>query len=271
MINFENGNDSEIPSFAAAEIKNALLSMRRGSAPGKDGARYEDIKKKWEQVKNDVEDIFNIVLYYKRVPRGWKHELVRRVPKKNYDPDDLSTLRDISLLPCLYKLFIKCLLERIKSTVINNSISYWQRAYIEKRDRHELIFCMKTATDDFKHRSSKFNACFIDFKDPFGSSDRRFLINSLLESGIEHTYCRIIADIYEDSHIEVICGEGLSKEFLRTVGCKTGDPGSPIYFIIGLNRLLRRVLDSALLDLNISNERRLTPIPLAAFADDVAL
>ena len=103
--------------------------------------------------------------------------------------------------------------------------------------------------------SSKFYVCFIDFKDAFGSLDHHFLINSLLESGIEHTYCRIIADIYEDSHIEVICGEGLSKEILRTVGCKTGDPGSPIYFIIGLNRLLRGVLDSALLVLNISNER----------------
>ena len=54
VINFENGNDSEIPSFTAAEIKNVLLSVRRGSALGKDSVRYEDIKKKWEQVKNDV-------------------------------------------------------------------------------------------------------------------------------------------------------------------------------------------------------------------------
>ena len=130
---------------------------------------------------------------------------------------------------------------------------------------------MKTATDDFKHRSSKFYACFIVFKDAFRSLDHRFLINLLLESGIEHTYCRIIADIYEDLHIEVICGDGLLKELLRTVVCKTGDPGSPIYFIIGLNRILWGVLDSALLELNISNERQLTPIPLAAFADDVAL
>ena len=106
VIDFENGNDREIPLFTAGEIKNVLLSMHRGSEPGKNDARYENIKKKWEQVKNDVKDIFNIVLYYKRVPRGWKHKLVRRIPKKT-DPDDLSTLRDISLLPCLYKLFIK--------------------------------------------------------------------------------------------------------------------------------------------------------------------
>ena len=113
---------------------------------------------------------------------------------------------------------------------------------------------MKTAMDGFKHRSSKFYDCFIDFKDAFRSLDHRFLINSLPESSIKHTYCRIIADIYKDSHTEVICGEGLLKEFLCTVGCKTGDPSSPIYFIIGLNRLLQGVLDSALLELNISNE-----------------
>ena len=76
VINFENGNDSEIPSFTAGEIKNVLVSMHRGSALGKDGAQYEDIKKKWEQVKNDVKDIFNKVMCYKRMPRGWKHKLI---------------------------------------------------------------------------------------------------------------------------------------------------------------------------------------------------
>ena len=79
---------------------------------------------------------------------------------------------------------------------------------------------MKTAIDDFKHRSSKFYACFIDFKDAFGSLDHCFLINSLLESGIEHTHWRIIADIYEDSHIAVTCGEGLSKDFYIQRGKK---------------------------------------------------
>ena len=54
VINVENGNNSEIPSFTAGDLKNVLVSMLRGSAPGKDGAQYENIIKKWEQVKNDV-------------------------------------------------------------------------------------------------------------------------------------------------------------------------------------------------------------------------
>ena len=45
VINSKNENDSEIPLFTAGEIKNVLLSMGRGSAPGKDGTRYEDIKR----------------------------------------------------------------------------------------------------------------------------------------------------------------------------------------------------------------------------------
>ena len=105
-----------------------------------------------------------------------------------------TTLRDISLLPCLYKVFIKCIVERIKSTIIENTVGYWQRAYISKRDRQELIFCLKTAIDDFRHSKSRFYALFVDFRDAFGSISQESLIKSLLECGIEQTYCYIIAD-----------------------------------------------------------------------------
>ena len=52
--------------------------------------------------------------------------------------------------------------------------------------------------------------------------------------GIEETYCEIVLDIYQDSHFEVLCDEGLSKEFALKTGCKTGDPASPIFFILGI-------------------------------------
>ena len=163
----------------------------------------------------------------RRVPRDWTHALIKRIPKKNYDPKDLATQRDISLLPCLYKVFIKCLVEHIKSTIIENTIRYWQQAYISKRDRQVLIFCLKTAIDDFRYSNLRFYALFVDFRDAFGSISQESLIKSLLECGIEQTYCYIIVDIYQNSHFEVLCDEGLSKEFKLTIGEKTWDPGSP--------------------------------------------
>ena len=122
---------------------------------------------------------------------------------------------------------MKATVSRILPRVRENILGYWQRAYLEKRDPQDLIFCLKTAIDDFRRQSSKFYALFIDFCDAFGSLKQSHMIKRLVECGIEETYCRITADIYQDSHFEGICDQGISKEFNLNIGCKTGEPASP--------------------------------------------
>ena len=126
----------------------------------------------------------------------------------------MSSLRDISLLPTVYKIFAKCLVNRLLPIIVETAVHFWQRAYIKERDHQELIFCLKTAIDDFKHRSSKFYTLFVDFRDAFGSLDQNDLIRTLLEVGINKDHCLLIADIYQESHFQVICGNELSKEYL---------------------------------------------------------
>ena len=117
---------------------------------------------------------------------------------------------------------MKAIVNRILPRIRENIFGYWQRAYLEKRDRQDLIFCLKTAIDDFRHQSSKFYAPFIALK-------QSHMIKRLVECGIEETYCRIIADTYQDSHFEVICDQSISKKFNLNMGYKTGDPASPIF------------------------------------------
>ena len=222
-------NDVNVEPFTTDEILINLRSCNFGSASGKDGVLYADIMTQWNTIKNDVCNIFNTVLNNERASRDWKHALIKRTPKKNYSENDLTSLRDISLLPCLYKLFMKCLVSRIKHRVMNNIVGYWQRAYLPSRDRQELIFCLKTALDDFRHISSPFYGLFIDFRDAFGSIKQEVMIQDLIDAGIEKPYCSIIADIYQDSFFEVLCDDGLSKEIELTVGVKTGDPGSQMF------------------------------------------
>ena len=91
-------------------------------------------------------------------------DLIQRILKKKYVPEDLTALRDISLLPCSYKVFIKGIVERDKSRIIENTVGYWQQAFISKRDQQDLIFCLKTATNDFRHSSSKFYTVLVEFR-----------------------------------------------------------------------------------------------------------
>ena len=169
-------NTAEVPQFIPGEILKILKSCRLRSSCGKDRVFYKDLLDNWEVIQHEVTAICNVLVINHRVPRDCAHALIQRIPKKNYDPEDLTTLRDISLLPCLYKVFIKGIVERVKSRIIENTVGYWQRAYISNRDRQDLIFCLKTAINDFPHSSSKFYTLFVDFRDAFGSSSQEYLI-----------------------------------------------------------------------------------------------
>ena len=152
---------------------------------------------------------------------------------------------------------------------MNNILGYWQRAYLPSRDRQELIFCLKTALDDFRHMSTSFYGLFIDFRDAFGSIRQDVLIQDLIDAGIPKTYCAIIADIYQGSHFEVICDDCLSKVIELTIGVKTGDPSSALFFVVSLDRHLKLVVNTALIDCVIADQRRISPLPVGGFADDI--
>ena len=105
------------------------------------------------------------------------------MPKKNFDPQDLSTMRDISLLPVSYKILSKAICKRITPFFVH-IIAFWQRAFLVKRDRQELIYSLKTAIDDFRHLSTKFHVVFIDFADAFGSVKHEYIFSTLKEYGV---------------------------------------------------------------------------------------
>ena len=97
----------------------------------------------------------------------WKYATIQRIPEKNFNRNDLWTLRDISLLPISFKVFAGCLCNRVIE-FISNEVSLSQGVYLEKRDRQELIFNLITEIDDLKHLSTKMYVTFIDFANAFG-------------------------------------------------------------------------------------------------------
>ena len=54
-------------------------------------------------------------------------------------------------------------------------------------------------------------------------------------------------------------------------GCKTGDPASPIFLILDIDKCLRGLMDVALDKLSILDERYISPIPVVGYADDIVL
>lgn len=180
--------------------------------------------------------IFNVCLFNSRVPDSWKGALIHRIPKKDNVPDDPSTWRDISLLPTVYKVFMKCLLARILPWLTENGIlSSCQKAYISRQGMNEHVFCLKTGIDDFKHDSSKFYAVFLDFRDAFGTLPHNVMLHALKEVNLPQTYIDIIANVYKTFYIQVICGQTLTDPIPLEIGIKTSCPWSAVNFILAIN------------------------------------
>ena len=214
--------------------------------------------------------IFNTSLKNRKVPSEWKHDIVQRIPKKNYNREDLTTLRDISLSSVIYKLFSRCIINRILP-FIEPQIEFWQRAFLKGRNRQDLIFSLKTALDDFRHISTKLHILFIDFADAFGSIKHKEITTTLREYNVPTVYCKIIEHIYDRSSFQVICGNNLTQKIYITRGTKTGDPLSVMIFLVIVDKVLKPAFSHALVSMNIENERNIRPIPIQAYADDIAM
>ena len=88
---------------------------------------------------------------------------------------------------------------------------------------------------------------------------------------IPDIYNCLIEDLYKFSCFQLICGNDLSKLFFIIRGTKTGDPLSALLFILVIDMACKPMVEAASFQLGLENDRCFNPIPVQAFADDIAL
>ena len=103
--------DDNVPiaEFLPQEVRPVMKALPSGKKWGYDGFRYEDLMENLDDIDTEICNVLNSIVTFRKAPRTWKHTLIRRNPKKKYDTNDLSTLRDISLLLKLSQ----CILDRL--------------------------------------------------------------------------------------------------------------------------------------------------------------
>ena len=249
--------------FTFEEADKVISHLPNNSASGYDGVTYETIKARKPQSTQILTYLFNTCLINGKVPGSWKGALIHRIPKKDNIPSDPSTWRDISLLPTVYKIFMKCLLGRILPWLVDTGIlSPKQKAYIARQGMNEHVFCLKTGVDDFKHESSKLFTVFLDFRDAFGTLSHKIMLNALKEIHLPQPFADLITDVYKGSFLQVICGHQLTEPIPLQVGIKTGCPWRAVNFILAINQWLKWLVQCAPPDIR-------SPNPVQGYADDV--
>ena len=111
--------------FTVYEIEQAIKLLKLRKAPGHDLIQNEHFKYGGVKLAKAITHLFNGILRTNYIPEQWSIgtivPLYKGPPKPKGDP---NSYRAISLLPCMYKLYEKVLLNRIQKWLKKESIPF---------------------------------------------------------------------------------------------------------------------------------------------------
>ena len=109
----------ETPQILTSEVEKVVQQMKNGKSPCEDHVFIEMIKAGGEILLMKLRDLFNKTIEKEKVPEEWKNAIII-LPFKKREKKDLANYHPISLLPHIYKLFMKIIKNRISCTLDEN-------------------------------------------------------------------------------------------------------------------------------------------------------
>jgi hypothetical protein len=161
--------EEKFPTLLKGEGENAIAQTKNNKTPGEEVVINECLKWGEQDVTDTLRTLFNIILETETIPKQWFTSTIVLLHKKGAK-DNLNNYRPISLLPNVYKLFMKMLTNGITATLDENhpceqagfrakfsTMDHLQtiNQVIEKTQEFNLSLCL--AFIDYKRRSIRSN------------------------------------------------------------------------------------------------------------------
>ncbi|GIY44823.1 retrovirus-related Pol polyprotein from type-1 retrotransposable element R2 [Caerostris darwini] len=220
--------------FSSSEIVRALRSSEN-TAPGPDRLTNHH----WRSLDPSAQvltKIFNICLRHQKVPPGWKESTTILLPKDG-DPNLLCNWRPIALSNTIYKLFMKCVSQRLKDWLVRYDVlSTSQKGFMPHDGVLEHNFIMHKRFEDARTKRKELCLAWLDVTNAFGAIPHCAIDDALAAAQV-----------------------GISDFIPIGAGIKQGCPLSGLLFNLCVDPVLRSVRNTS----GCHN--------VLAFADDIAL
>lgn len=118
----DSAYDLVMEKITIEEILEVVEELPIGKACGPSGITYEDIKLTIDPLKFFIQEIFNDILEYGKIPQQWLKANIYPIPKLKPWSYDLNNTRPITLLETLRKLFMKILTNRLSNVIVKHNI-----------------------------------------------------------------------------------------------------------------------------------------------------
>jgi endonuclease/exonuclease/phosphatase family metal-dependent hydrolase len=249
--------------FTVAELRQALKQLRNGKAAGEDGIAPEMLKHCDELSELYLLKLCNEVWNSEKVPSSWRKGVIVKLPKKG-DLRECGNWRGITLLPLVYKLFFRMLINRIKSAV-DSKIGEQQAGFRSGRSCADQIFTLRYIIEQCLEWQQPLLVNFIDFEKAFDSLHRETLWKILEVYGFPSKVINIIRDLYEGLECCIKLDNGNSDWFSIRTGVRQGCVLSPMLFGIAVDFVMKQAQTGEGLKVDK------TVIEELAFADDFGI
>ena len=224
--------------FLLGDLRRAMRESANGKSPGQDGISMEFYKTFWDLMGPDMLLIFRHSYETGLLPESQRVAVIRCLPKKG-DLADVRNWRPISLLNADYKIFAKCITNRLAS-FLPFVISPHQAANVKSRKiQHNLRDFVFLA-------DSKQMDAFILSIDQMKAFDRvswSFLLATVEKQNFPPLILNWIRVLYTDISSCVKINGVSSETFQITRGVRQGCPLSPVLYVIFSEALNRCILN----------------------------
>jgi hypothetical protein len=254
------------------EIKNAVFSMNKDSAPGPDGFGAFFFQTYWDIIKNDVCEVVLYFFQYNWLMPNFNSNTVVLIPKDS-NADTISQFRPIALANFKFKIISKVLADRL-AQIMPHIVSKERRGFIKGRQIKDCI-CLTSEAINLLHKKSYGSnlAIKIDIAKAFDTVDWSFLLKVLEPFGFCPLFCNWIHTILQSAKLSIFINGKQEGYFSCSRGVRQGDPLSPLLFCLAeevLSRGLSMLVDNG--QLKTLKGTRHTQIPShILYANDVML
>lgn len=244
--------DSEEITFN--EVTDAMLSFKRGKAPGLDNIDIEMLRGVWDIIGESYTDLLNACLANGTFPTAWKCGRIHAILKSQNKPKtDPKSYRPICLLPVLGKIFEKVLHWRL--TEYTTGLFFYQYGFLKGKSTVDALMQLKNLVH--KSKTKYTYGIFVDIEGAFDKVWWPDILVSLRGIGCPTNIFRTIKDYLANRSV-TITEKGFSVLKVQERGCPQGSVLGPL--------LWNLVFDSLLVQL-----AAVPGIHPIAYADDVAI
>lgn len=239
--------------ISPSELENAIGI--RDTSPGNDNISYSMIRNLPDNGKFILLQLFNEFYEHGFVPHQWRDISMVAIPKSGRDINNVSSLRPISMMSCLCKVFHKILNNRLEWYCEKNNIfSNFTTGFRKTRSTHyNLASLVNEVLVGFSNKKATL-ACFIDIKGAYNNVDISSLLCTLDRLGAGSKLCSYLWNFLEKRNLKIQSQDSIMSRCTNR-GLAQGDPLSPLLFNIAT--------------INIC--KSLTNLKISQYADDFVL